>query len=462
MKRIAINLTPLLDVVLILLFTFMIKVEADQGRTLRRMTEAAALKDEQIVNLERDLARLDQEGQALAEALGLKQRELEEYRTGAETKLAALDREVQGLKGERDALSVKVLGLAGEIQNLSRSLSREQERDQDFRAEAEARRKELEQALAASAGEREALAARVKEAEARRDELAASLAGLEKEKRDLETRLAEAESRRADLAVSLQKAEEQVATLTASLGKMEAQGVTLAAQLEAGGRDLARLKEEAAARESGLVETIAALRREKEALARDTARLAREVEDLSRSLVEKELAEADWRGERAELVAALEKARAEVEAGRKEIMALEAQATLSAAEITRGLLDKGQGPESRVFLHINFEFNRAELNFQGRLQADQLGLALTDPIFQDKKFLLIGHTDVRGTDEFNQRLSERRAATVKDYLVTNFGLDPDRISTEGRGESEVLYHGETEHDHALNRRVEVRIRNQDR
>lgn len=119
---------------------------------------------------------------------------------------------------------------------------------------------------------------------------------------------------------------------------------------------------------------------------------------------------------------------------------------------------KSFGVEPSLDLRIHFDFDSSKLNAAGTAQTDELGKALTDPAFGGKSFLLIGHTDSRSTDAYNQDLSERRAETVKAYLVGNFELEATRIRTEGHGEQELLYPGKNEEEHALNRRVEVILR----
>ncbi|QTA79647.1 OmpA-like domain-containing protein [Desulfonema limicola] len=132
---------------------------------------------------------------------------------------------------------------------------------------------------------------------------------------------------------------------------------------------------------------------------------------------------------------------------------------VSADDIKKSLigLSKGFGVEPVIDIYINFETNKAELSIKGRKQADHLGIALADPVFKNQTFILIGHTDSRGRDEYNQELSEKRADSVKTYLVSRFQLNPRQIKTQGKGESEPRFPEHTEHDYALNRRVEVRL-----
>ena len=72
----------------------------------------------------------------------------------------------------------------------------------------------------------------------------------------------------------------------------------------------------------------------------------------------------------------------------------------------------------------------------------------------DWEMSIEGHTDNGGGDVFNQTLSEKRAAAVKNYL-TNAGIDASRLSSSGLGLSKPLAPNETEAGRAQNRRVEL-------
>lgn len=75
----------------------------------------------------------------------------------------------------------------------------------------------------------------------------------------------------------------------------------------------------------------------------------------------------------------------------------------------------------------------------------------------DKTFLSIeGHTDSSGSETYNQQLSEKRAISVKDYLVGQ-GVMGERLSTEGYGEMRPVASNETASGKAKNRRVEIQI-----
>lgn len=72
--------------------------------------------------------------------------------------------------------------------------------------------------------------------------------------------------------------------------------------------------------------------------------------------------------------------------------------------------------------------------------------------------ILTGHTDERGTDDYNLKLSEQRVKAVADYLVEK-GVDRERITVRGQGKRKPLSSGKDEAAHALNRRVEIEFVN---
>ena len=132
---------------------------------------------------------------------------------------------------------------------------------------------------------------------------------------------------------------------------------------------------------------------------------------------------------------------------------------LNSRLISRALRYRGFQAEPSLDLRILFEYDRARLTPAGKEVSASLGRAINDPFFANKTFVLIGHTDKRGTAEYNQALSEQRARAVAVFLNTGFKGMADRIRTEGRGKRELIYLGEGEDDHRLNRRVEIKILN---
>ncbi len=67
---------------------------------------------------------------------------------------------------------------------------------------------------------------------------------------------------------------------------------------------------------------------------------------------------------------------------------------------------------------------------------------------------IVGHTDSKGSDPYNQGLSERRADSVRDYLISQ-GLEGSKISTSGRGESDPAASNDTADGRQQNRRVAI-------
>jgi outer membrane protein OmpA-like peptidoglycan-associated protein len=76
--------------------------------------------------------------------------------------------------------------------------------------------------------------------------------------------------------------------------------------------------------------------------------------------------------------------------------------------------------------------------------------------YPDSQLLIVGHTDSKGDDAYNQALSYRRANSAAAYLQ-NQGVARTRVSTNGRGESEAVASNDTDAGRQLNRRVEVAI-----
>jgi outer membrane protein OmpA-like peptidoglycan-associated protein len=104
--------------------------------------------------------------------------------------------------------------------------------------------------------------------------------------------------------------------------------------------------------------------------------------------------------------------------------------------------------------YLKFEFDKAELRPEDRELLSRIaGILLTS---KDYTVSVNGHTDDLGTEEYNQKLSERRAQAVRDYLV-KVGLPADIVSVTGHGKSLPLVRETTETARAKNRRVELGI-----
>ena len=120
----------------------------------------------------------------------------------------------------------------------------------------------------------------------------------------------------------------------------------------------------------------------------------------------------------------------------------------------RGLAITAAQPTSINLPTVTFEFNSFRLTTHAERQLDEVAKALNMPAFQDSKFVIVGHTDAVGGENYNQRLSQHRAQSVVDYLGSRLGLDRSRLSAVGWGESRLL--PDVPPDSAANRRVEVR------
>jgi outer membrane protein OmpA-like peptidoglycan-associated protein len=87
----------------------------------------------------------------------------------------------------------------------------------------------------------------------------------------------------------------------------------------------------------------------------------------------------------------------------------------------------------KIDLEINFEFNSAVIGSKAMPQVTELGKALTSADLNGRTFILAGHTDARGSETYNQGLSERRADAVKRFLAENYGIDAGDLVTVGYG-----------------------------
>jgi OmpA-OmpF porin, OOP family len=106
-----------------------------------------------------------------------------------------------------------------------------------------------------------------------------------------------------------------------------------------------------------------------------------------------------------------------------------------------------------IALDIKFELNSATLTGQGKDQIKELAQAINSEDLAKYYFLIEGHTDSSGRPQHNMVLSRRRAETVKDYLISVYGVPKKRLHVVGRGQNDPIS-GSAPIDPA-NRRVEV-------
>lgn len=103
---------------------------------------------------------------------------------------------------------------------------------------------------------------------------------------------------------------------------------------------------------------------------------------------------------------------------------------------------------------ILFAFSKSDLSDSAKMNLDKLATALKN--YPNTNIEIQGHTDSRGTEEYNMGLSLRRANAVRDYLVSQ-GIDGSRMTVKGYGESAPAYSNDTPEGMAQNRRVEFLI-----
>ncbi|HXH02534.1 MAG TPA: OmpA family protein [Candidatus Competibacteraceae bacterium] len=102
-----------------------------------------------------------------------------------------------------------------------------------------------------------------------------------------------------------------------------------------------------------------------------------------------------------------------------------------------------------------FDFDKSTLKPAGKASLDKLVSDL-NRVESVNSIDVVGHTDSVGSDAYNQRLSERRAAAVQQYLVQK-GVNPAIIHTSGMGERQPVASNATAEGRAKNRRVEITI-----
>jgi len=137
--------------------------------------------------------------------------------------------------------------------------------------------------------------------------------------------------------------------------------------------------------------------------------------------------------------------------GRKmDKQAEEMKKVLGDAEVRR----EGEGIVILFKEKVLFGFDRSDLTTSAQANLDKLVNVLQK--YPDTDIQILGHTDSKGTDEYNQSLSERRASSVASYLSSK-NVSSSRLTTKGMGESDPIATNDTEDGRSQNRRVEFVI-----
>lgn len=127
-----------------------------------------------------------------------------------------------------------------------------------------------------------------------------------------------------------------------------------------------------------------------------------------------------------------------------------ATTALSASDLKRAIDEFG-----KAIVYVNFQFDKADLRPDSKPVIDEVfALLKSDPAL---KLSIEGHTDALGAPDYNQALSQRRAAAVRAALLERgvSGGDPERLAAVGRGSSAPIADNKTEEGRARNRRVEL-------
>lgn len=147
----------------------------------------------------------------------------------------------------------------------------------------------------------------------------------------------------------------------------------------------------------------------------------------------------------------------------------------SAQAMTRGILGSGEGggaggmdaesiidgimysSNKSLKLKIEFDFDSARIREESFGLLGELAKALKSDALRGRRVVLAGHCDVVGSAEYNQKLSERRAASVKAFLAERGGVPAETLRTVGYGKSRPLVPNTTPAGRQRNRRVEVSL-----
>ncbi len=114
----------------------------------------------------------------------------------------------------------------------------------------------------------------------------------------------------------------------------------------------------------------------------------------------------------------------------------------------------GEGIQVTFDSGILFDYNSSALRQEAKDNLRRLAESLQD--YENTEILVIGHTDSRGSDEYNYQLSEERAGSAASYLYMQ-GIGRDRVTTLGRGETEPVDTNDSDAGRQANRRVEIAI-----
>ncbi|HEX9210894.1 MAG TPA: OmpA family protein [Bradyrhizobium sp.] len=137
----------------------------------------------------------------------------------------------------------------------------------------------------------------------------------------------------------------------------------------------------------------------------------------------------------------------------KLLQTVRGRATRSLSVTEREEIASAAKDKPNIDLEITFDYNSADISTRSLPSVQALGRALTSPDLKGSTFVVAGHTDAAGGEGYNQELSERRADSIKRYLVDKYSIAATDLVTVGYGKSKLKDPSQPMAE--VNRRVQV-------
>jgi OmpA-OmpF porin, OOP family len=109
----------------------------------------------------------------------------------------------------------------------------------------------------------------------------------------------------------------------------------------------------------------------------------------------------------------------------------------------------------KVTVRLNVRFDTDSAIVKDKYNKDIQTVANFMKLNPDVKVAIEGHTDNVGNDEYNKKLSDKRANSIRQYLIDKFGINGSRLTAAGYGESKPIATNDTEEGRQINRRVQA-------
>lgn len=129
---------------------------------------------------------------------------------------------------------------------------------------------------------------------------------------------------------------------------------------------------------------------------------------------------------------------------------VETKEAVGAAVVAKQMLEKG-----RATINVEFDFDKADIKPAYDKEIQKFADVMKN--YPDLNVVIEGHTDSTGKAAYNQKLSEKRANSVKGYMIEKFGIAESRLTAEGYGESKPIDSNKTKAGRQNNRRVEAAV-----